>query len=300
MTSSLTLSTEYQKKLNYAADLPVVDLGSTSRKNWVPAELCDIEPGNAYRGKLTDKETAQMIRYACNPPKVNADAIVNRGFPSLGLAPVAAPTNGFGISLEPEMAVVPGREFNPPRLTYRAGNAKVQNGSWNILDVKFHRGGTVSSWWVLVVRDGRDVLKGPNDPNLKGLVEGFKEKLKKSGVIMPEGMPKLLPPAKCSNPQQDPGRVEALNNIRQILREASKGAPKPSFILVLLENRDNFIYPGIKVIIPSFTFFFFWVNLILIYSVSVMWNLESTPFICNWKRRWVIPGNKTNTFRMLR
>ena len=252
MTSSLTLSTEYQKKLSFGADLPVVDLGSANRKNWVPAELCDIEPGNAYRGKLTDNETAQMIRYACNPPKINAEAIVRRGFPALGLAP---PTNGFGISLDTEMAVVPGREFNPPRLTYRVGNAKVQNGSWNILDVKFHRGGTVSSWWVLVVRDGKDILRGPADPNLKGLVEGFREKLKKSGVTMPEGMPRLLPPAKCPNSQQDPGRVEALNIIRQILKEASKGAPKPSFILVLLENRDNFIYPGIKVIIPSVTFF---------------------------------------------
>lgn len=78
---------------------------------------------------------------------------------------------------------------------------------------------------------------------------------------MPEGMPRLLPPAKCPNPHQDPGRVEALNIIRQILRDASKGVPKPSFILVLLENRDNFIYPGIKVILPSVTFFFsgkFW------------------------------------------
>ena len=255
MTSSLRLSTEYQKKLNYAADLPVVDLGSMSRKNWVPAELCDIEPGSAYRGKLTDKETAQMIRYACNPPKVNAEAIVGRGFHLLGLDPVATPTNGFGISLDTEMAVIPGREFNAPRLTYRAGNAKVQNGSWNILDVKFHRASTVSSWWVLAVRDGKDILKGPNDPNLKGLVEGFREKLKKSGITMPEGMPRLLPPAKCPNPQQDPGRVDALNNIRQILKEASRGAPKPSFILVLLENRDSFIYPGIKVIIPSVTFF---------------------------------------------
>ena len=254
MSTPLTLSTEYQTKLNHAADLPVVDLGSMSRKNWVPAELCDIEPGNAYRGKLTDKETAQMIRYACNPPKINAEAIVGRGFPSLGLAPVATPTNGFGISLDTDMAVVPGREFNAPRLSYRVGSAKVQNGSWNILDVKFHRGGTVSSWWVLVVRDGRDILKGPNDPELKGLVEGFREKLKRSGVNMPEGMPKLLPPAKCGNPQQDPGRVEALNNIRQILKEAAKVAAKPSFILVLLENRDNFIYPGIKVIILYVTF----------------------------------------------
>ena len=248
-------TTEYQRKLIYGAELPVVDLGSANRKNWVPAELCDIEPGNAYRGKLTDNETAQMIRYACNPPKSNAEAIVSRGFPALGLAPAASPTNGFGISLDTEMAVVPGREFNAPSLTYRAGNAKVQNGSWNILDVKFHRGGIVSSWWVLVVRDGKDTLRGPTDPNLKGLVEGFRDKLRKSGVTVPDGMPRLLPPAKCPSPQQDPGRVEALNNIRQILREASRGAQKPSFILVLLENRDNFIYPGIKVINSLLSFF---------------------------------------------
>jgi eukaryotic translation initiation factor 2C len=249
MTSLLTLSAEYKKKLRYPVELPVIDLGTAKRKNWVPAELCDIEPGSAYRGKLTDRETAQMIRYACNPPKINAEAIVGRGFPALGLAPLAAPTNGFGVSIDTQMAVVPGRELNPPRLSYRVGNAKVQNGSWNILDVKFHRGGNVSSWWILVIRDGRDILKGPEDPNLKGLVEGFKRKLMNSGISMPQGMPRLLPPAKCGSPHQDPGRVEALNTIRQILRDALKTAAKPSFILVLLENRDNFVYPGIKVIL---------------------------------------------------
>ena len=257
MTILLTLSAEYRKKLKYPAELPVVDLGSAKRRNWVPAELCDIESGNAYRGKLSDKETAQMIRYACNPPPVNAEAITGRGFPSLGLAPLAAPTNGFGISIDTNMAVVPGRELNAPRLTYRAGNTRVQNGSWNILDVKFHRGGVVSNWWVFVVRDGRNILTSPQDPNLKGLVEGFRTKLKKSGVVMPEGMPRLLPSASLPNSFRDPGRVEALNIIRQIFREALKGGSKPDFVLVLLESRDNFIYPGIKVILPSWTIIFF-------------------------------------------
>ncbi|KAF8804178.1 argonaute-like protein [Phlegmacium glaucopus] len=237
---------KYQRKLKFAADLPVVNLGSATRKNWVPAELCDIEPGSAYRGKLSDKETAQMIRYACNPPRRNAEAVVGSGFPLLGLAPLAPPTDGFGMAINTAMAVVPGRELNPPRLTYRAGNARVQNGSWNILEVKFHRGATVSSWWLLVVQDGRHVLKGPADPNMQGIVNGFREKLKRSGVAIPDGMPKLLPPAKFQSPHQDPGRVEGLNNIRQILKDALKTTPKPSFILVLLENRDNFIYPGIK------------------------------------------------------
>jgi len=293
----LTLSAEYQRKLKFAADLPVVDLGSAKRKNWVPAELCDIEPGNAYRGKLSHQETAQMIRYACNPPKVNAEAIVGRGFPAIGLAPLKSPTDGFGIAIDTSMAVVPGRELNPPRLTYRAGNAKVQNGSWNILDVKFHRGGTVSSWWVLVIHDGKGILKGPTDQALQGIVRGFGDKLKNSGVAMPGGMPRLLPPAKFLNPNQDLGRVEALNNVRQILREASKGAPKPSFILVLLENRDNFIYPGIKVI-PHSNCCFSSKFLILVNSVLVMSSSVSTQFICKWKRSWAKPRNKINTFRM--
>ena len=78
------LSAEYKKTLKYAANLPVVDLGSAKRKIWIPAELCDIEPGNPYRVKLNDRETAQMIRYACNPPKNNAESTVGRGFSALG------------------------------------------------------------------------------------------------------------------------------------------------------------------------------------------------------------------------
>ena len=284
--------------MKFAADLPVADLGSAKRKNWVPAELCDIEPGGAYRGKLSDKETAQMIRYACNPPKTNAEAIVGRGFPALGLAPLAAPTDGFGVAIDTIMSVVPGRELNAPRLTYKVGNAKVQNGSWNILDVKFHKGGTVSSWWVLVVKDGRSIVKGPKDPALQGIVQGFGEKLKRSGVVMPEGMPRLLPPTNFPHPNQDPGRAQALDNVRKILKDASQGSKKPSFILVLLENRDNFIYPGIKVNLTSSPVLFFKV-LIFVHSVLVTWNSVSTRFICNWTRSWAMPRSKTSTFRML-
>lgn len=196
-----------------------------------------------------------MIRYACNPPKVNAEAIIGQGFPSLGLNPLASPTNGFGIAIDTSMAVVPGRELRPPHLTYKVGNATASNGSWNILNVKFHRGGNVSSWCVLFVRDGRDVFSGPQDSNLMGLVQGFKKKLQNSGVTMPDGMPRLLAPAKLPGPNQDPGRTQALDIIRQIFKETVKGAHKPSFILVLLTGRDNFIYPGIKVILAPVYFF---------------------------------------------
>lgn len=245
---------EYKIKLQHPSDLPLADLGTTKKPNMVPAELCVVEPGNVYRAKLSDKETATMIKYACNVPRVNAEAIVQQGFPLLGLAPLEAPITGFGIAIDTNMSNIPGRELPPPRLTYKAGQARVQNGSWNILDVKFHRGANIASWWVFVIKDGRNTIQGPDDPALRGLVTGFKNKMVASGMAVPVAMPRLLPPANLPPPHQDPERLNALNVIRQILRSSLGQGPKPSFILVLLENRDNFIYPGIKVLASLFIF----------------------------------------------
>lgn len=248
-----TMFPEYNIKLKYPADLPVIDVAGSNvpagRKHqpvWIPAELCIIESGQPY-GKLNDRETAQMIRYACNPPRANAEAIVNQGFPALGLAPVRAPIDGFGVSIDTEMAVIPARELRSPELTYKVGKPSVRDGSWNILDVKFHRGARVTSWWVMVVRDGLQMVSGPQDPNLSGLVEGFAAKCRRSGITMPDGRPRLIP-INLPAPQPDPLRSDAINKIRTTIKNALAEKPqKPSFILVLLENRDNFIYPAIKV-----------------------------------------------------
>ncbi|KAJ7688957.1 Piwi domain-containing protein [Mycena rosella] len=240
-------SRKYKIKLSHPADLPVVDIGSAKRTNYIPAELCEIEPGQPYRGKLSDIETANMIKYACNPPRVNAIAITTQGFPALGLSPVRPPTGGFNIGVDTEMAVIPGRELPPPGLTYSRGTANARNGSWNIMDVKFHRGATVKSWWVLVVRDGREMLQGQTDPQLKNLVTKFREKLQRSGMQIPEGLPRLLATPPLQN-LQDASREAALKEIRKVITNTLAAAKniKPDFILVLLSYRDNYIYPGIK------------------------------------------------------
>ncbi|KAJ7915685.1 argonaute-like protein [Mycena leptocephala] len=241
---------KYKIKLTHPADLPVVDIGSAKKNNYVPAELCEIEAGQAYRGKLSDYDTAQMIKIACNPPRVNAEAITGEGFPALGLSPVKAPVDGFNIGVETEMAVIPGRELNPPKLSYSKGTPNVRNGSWNIMDVKFHRGAIVprnQGWWVLVVRDGDEMLKGPTDERLKTLVTKFRSKLQRSGMQISDDLPRLLATPPLQN-LQDASREAALKEIRKVIDLALKdaGNRKPSFILVLLSHRDNYIYPGIK------------------------------------------------------
>lgn len=223
----------------------------------MPAELCEIEKGNVYRDKLSDTETAEMIKYACNPPRINAENIVDKGFPSLGYNPPKSVLAGFGVTVDNQLLVVPGRELLAPRLSYKAGQARVQNGSWNILDIKFQRGATVANWWVLVVRDGKSLVRGPEDPRFKGLVEAFRTKMVSSGMTVPPAPPSLLPPAALVNPNSDPNRKESLNVIRNTLKNElqKRGGKKPSFVLVVLENRDHYIYPGIKVG-TSFLIFF--------------------------------------------
>ncbi|KAG1898378.1 Piwi domain-containing protein [Suillus fuscotomentosus] len=238
--------------LRHADDLPVVDISGPNSKFsiYVPAELCEIEPGQPFRGRLNEKETSNMIRFACNPPKVNADAIIENGLPTLGFTPgtLGSPLSGFGITVDNNMAVVPGRELPPPRLTYEAGGRplNVSNGSWNILDVKFHNGGAIKSWWVMVVRekDGRSVFSGADDPVLTGIWRGFGEKCRNSGISLGSQPVKLA--QSLVSRTEDPGRQQALGSIRQKIEQNISEKGKPSFILVLLSRRDNFIYPGIK------------------------------------------------------
>ncbi|KAK0187297.1 argonaute-like protein [Armillaria mellea] len=216
--------------LRHGADLPVVNVGSIKKPTWLPAEICTIEPGNALRGRLSDQEVAQMIRVACNPPRVNAEFIVGEGFQRLSLSPPQPPVTGFGLSIDLEMAVIPARELNPPSLSYRTGTPRVANGSWNILDVKFHRGATVNGYWVLPIRE-RTQNRYPSPDDMKPLIMAFSKKLQSAGMNVQGGMPRLL---------------RDLPALAPYLQHALSTGPRPSFILVLLMHRDNFIYPGVK------------------------------------------------------
>ncbi|KAI6030695.1 ribonuclease H-like domain-containing protein [Pisolithus orientalis] len=122
----------------------------------------------------------------------------------------------------------------------------VKDGSWNILDVEFHPGATVKSWCVLVVLDGRPAFGGnPNDQALTSVWQGFAQKCRRSGMKV-EKDPKVLFTPQLPPQVEDPNRQRALDMIRQTIVESNNPREKPSFILVLLSGRDNFIYPGIK------------------------------------------------------
>ncbi|KAH9163100.1 Piwi-domain-containing protein [Lactarius sanguifluus] len=234
-------------RLQHPDDMPLIDVGAPGKSRYIPAELCTIEPGEPHLGKLGPNETSEMLRVASRRPAANATLIAGTGLPRLGIEPATPVLGNFGIRISAQMTVIPGRELPAPSVTYRKGNPRVANGSWNIMDVKFHHGGKMGNWKVLVVRDGVEALsfKGPDDPKLKGFIDAFIGKCKNSGLEFGTAPPVIRPTAALPPVRDDPGRRKALSLIEQSIE--SFGDPKAtSFILVLLQKRDDFIYPGIK------------------------------------------------------
>ncbi|EKM51085.1 uncharacterized protein PHACADRAFT_212985 [Phanerochaete carnosa HHB-10118-sp] len=238
---------EYKITLQHANSLPVIDIGSKDKANFMPPELCEIPPGQPYRGLLPDKATAEMIKVACNTPAFNASLIVNQGFDLLGLRGNNSTLVSFGINVDPQMAVIPGRVLPPPKVTYKSGQPNVRDGGWNILGVKFHQGGDMTNWAVLVVTDGRYAkFQSPQDPQLVSFLQAFMGKCRASGMTVGQNLPPIMQTPQLPPPHQDAGRTRALGIIRDTIRNGLQPQRKPSFVLVLLSLVDKFIYPGIK------------------------------------------------------
>ena len=226
---------EYNIRLN--PRLPVINVGA-KKPTYLPAELCRVIE-QPYYGRLTDRETSNMINVACNPPATNAASIVNDGLRLLGLRD--GPIDGFNITVATEMITVPIRVLPPPQLSYTGRPMIPSGGSWNILSVKFKRAAALSNWGVIAVIDGGRV----EQQDVQQLANGFWNKLKACGMAVPNP-PRILPTQPLPNPQQDPGRRKALEQIEEAIQKL--GTPPPKLILFLLSRRDDFIYPGIKTI----------------------------------------------------
>src|SRR6266480_6437951 len=98
--------------------------------------------------KLDEKQTADMIKFTCQPPNVRANKI-NQGLGILNYRQNEH-MQQFGLRVSNEMAVVQARVLPAPKLQYhpssREGGFVPRNGTWNLRNTKFATGATLSSW----------------------------------------------------------------------------------------------------------------------------------------------------------
>ncbi|KDR70848.1 hypothetical protein GALMADRAFT_144328 [Galerina marginata CBS 339.88] len=223
---------------------PLVNLGGDII---IPAEQCEILPAQPFRGQLTDAHSAAMIEAATKPPQVNATSITGVGLDVLGYKPgVSQQLKAFGISIENQMAVVPGRILPPPVIKYSKGEPKLDDrASWNLKGAKFVKGAKIGPWAVLVIKDGQPQheFSGSDDPDLLATVRGFASGCRASGMVVDQKDPVILEAHLPPTVPTDPARTAAIEVIRQQLASLSE---KPSMVMVLLSNTDKAVYSGVK------------------------------------------------------
>ncbi|THH09696.1 hypothetical protein EW145_g1836 [Phellinidium pouzarii] len=217
---------KYKLRLQHP-DMPLIDVGG-QKSNLLPAEVCQILPGQPFRGKLTDEHTAQMILHACKPPNVNARSIVGPGLQSL----VRWPSS-------------PGRILSSPRVMYNQKSQEVdQRASWNLRNVRFSRGAVLEKWAVLLIRDGnaRAEFQSTDDPELQKTIAGFSKMCVTSGMTV-RGQPRYIQAQLPPKNRDDPTRKAAIATIRTSITSLK---PKVDLLMVILSNGDKHIYSGIK------------------------------------------------------
>ncbi|POS84043.1 hypothetical protein EPUL_005318 [Erysiphe pulchra] len=163
---------------------PVVNVGNSEHPSYLPAEVCQVLPGNKVNRRLSPRQTQEMIKMACRTPYENAESIVRDGKSLLGLNPNDNSTSSqFGLKIGKGLLVVNARTLPPPSINYRGARVNVSNGSWNMARQKFHTNAQLGIWSFVLFKPP-PTNSGPRleEDKIRRSVMGFKEFLEGNGI----------------------------------------------------------------------------------------------------------------------
>ncbi|KAH6605657.1 hypothetical protein Trco_004810 [Trichoderma cornu-damae] len=137
-------------------DYPLLDLGSEQKPfTYFPAEMVEIQPGQAIKASLTMEETTAMLDFACRSPYSNALSISTASRQVLELDDPSL--KKFGVSVENRLLTVQGRVLNAPTVSYFSSDGRRKpvdvrplNGAWNMKFVRVIKPGNMIERWTWV------------------------------------------------------------------------------------------------------------------------------------------------------
>lgn len=125
--------------------LPLVWVGPSNKKLYLPAELCTILPGQVTQKRLNDQQTRVMVKNATTSTDVRKAKIIDT-FKDTQLNNDPC-VKAFGISIASQFEQITARVLDPPTLTYSDRNVKPFKGVWR--GEKFRDGKNLTNWRVL-------------------------------------------------------------------------------------------------------------------------------------------------------
>ncbi|KAJ2030332.1 hypothetical protein H4S04_005540 [Coemansia sp. S16] len=234
---NITVAQYYQRRYNIKLSYPFLP-GLVGRKNSVfPIEFCHIAENQRYRGHLDERQTADMVKFACQHPSSNMERIrkvltqTNLG----GQAVVKA----FGLSLPNELAQVEARVLPPPTVDYanasRDRSFVPHNGVWNMMGKMVLKPGPSLAYWAVLVLVNRQYM---SDTSVRNFVTTLISACKQSGYTIKTSQPPIV----YGSPHGDIPREMML---------ACKSIPlppktSPQLLLVILPSTNTQVYQSVK------------------------------------------------------
>ncbi|CAG8605512.1 7846_t:CDS:2 [Ambispora gerdemannii] len=170
-----------------------------------PLECCEIVQGQRVALKnLNGDQIAKIITFTTALPEENTETILREGVSRMLNFANDQKLKDFEVGVDTQMAVVPGRIFNSPTITYHPssneGPKLIPNddGSWNLRGRKFIKSGTPQGM-TIVMCEPEIIYANPNG-DFKKTIQREYNNLRKFLRSEPQMILFLLPPeAKSSN-----------------------------------------------------------------------------------------------------
>ncbi|KAI9203830.1 Piwi domain-containing protein [Polychytrium aggregatum] len=234
-----SVASYFQAKYNrhlYFPHLPCLVVGDPSKHVYLPLEVCEIIPGQRHLRKLNERQTAEMIKFTCQPPHVRSNKI------SAGITILQQRDNDylkdFGVQIGHEMAIVNARVLPAPSISYHPASKEPvitpREGAWNLRDKMVAQGVIIRSWSVVAFGSEADYPVGAVQKFVTLLVQTCEE----CGVFIQNRQP----PISYANPQ---GNVEK-TLIDAYMVAGNSFQERPQLIVCVLPNTGVPLYAEIK------------------------------------------------------
>jgi len=235
-------------------DLPVLNVGIRNDPSYLPIELATVLPGQPVRRLLSGSQTEHMLRFAARAPRLNAESIAGtpgNGLRTMGFNGPAQVTNKFGFEVGQELITVPGRILPTPKVYYGNKELQPREGSWNLMNVKFSKPGSIGKWACVTLNynDQRgnallpqgSQIQGVDVLDAEGLLQALERHLNAYGVRMGQ----RLQTQQMQIPRpNDQGREDIDKKLDETFLKASRGGIELLFII--LKEADKWLYSRIK------------------------------------------------------
>ncbi|KAJ3053657.1 eukaryotic translation initiation factor 2C, 2 [Rhizophlyctis rosea] len=224
----------YGTPLQYP-QLPLLIIGDPSKNMFMPMEVCNVVPGQRHTRKLNERQTAEMIKFTCQPPHVRSGKI-SQGLALFDYADNMY-LNEFGLKVEDDLFIADARVMPAPTLEFGGRAARPEtprDGTWNLRNKNFLAPSSLKAWGVVCFMHERDC-----PPAVR---EKFVNELCNTCTQLGMQMQNRSPPVLYANPA---GNVEGA--LKSAFMQAGNAvSSRPQMLLIVLPNTGVPLYAEIK------------------------------------------------------